>query len=176
MMRQCHALGTIRELELSAGTSVLPGSFALAALLTALLRRAGRAPAQAALVAAAALPLHWSSDLWHQLGHAAAARVAGSPMRGIHFWGVLSTSLYPADEPPLPAEVHIQRALGGPAASLLGAIVAGVLWRQARRPGPGRDLALFALADHLLLGLGALLPLPFTDGGTLLTWWPRRQP
>jgi hypothetical protein len=174
-MSKRRPAGTIGQLELSAGPSVLPGSFAFAALLAALLRRAGRTPAEAALVAGAALPLHWSADLWHQLGHAAAARATGFPMRGIHFWGLLSTSLYPEDEPPLPAEIHIQRALGGPAASLLAALVAAVLWRLARRPGPARDLARLALADHLLLGLGALLPLPFTDGGTLLAWWPRRQ-
>lgn len=174
MMKRHWPLGTIAGLELSAAPSALAGSLALAALLVALLRRAGRTPAQAVLLTAAALPLHWLCDLWHQLGHAAAARATGFPMRGIHAWGLLSTSRYPPDEPPLPAEVHIQRALGGPPASLLAALVAAVLVRGARRPGAVRDLALFALADNLILGLGALLPLPFTDGGTLLTWWPRR--
>lgn len=174
MINQRWSLGRVGGLELSASPSALLGSLAIATLLTALLRRAGRTPAHAALVVAAAVPLHWSNELWHHLGHAAAARETGYPMSGVHFWALLGTSLYLDDEPPLPAEVHIRRALGGPAASLLAALLSALLWRLAPRTGPGRDLALVALASNLSLGLGALIPLPFFDGGTLLKWWPRR--
>jgi hypothetical protein len=32
----------------------------------------------------------------------------------------------------------------------------------------------FGLENLLLYGLGAFLPLGFTDGSTLLEWWPKR--
>lgn len=168
------SLGRLGRLQLSASPSALLGSVALAGLIAAVLRHAGRTPAQTALVTATAVPLHWSANLWHHLGHAAAARQSGYPMRGVNFWGLLGTSLYPEDEPPLPAEIHIRRALGGPAASLLAAFLSAILWRLSARKGPARDLALIALIEHLNLGLGALLPVPVFDGGTLRTWWPRR--
>jgi Zn-dependent protease len=174
MIDKHWSLGRVAGLELSASPSALLGSLAIAGLLAVLLRRAGRTPSHTALVVAGAVPLHWSNDLWHHLGHAAAAQATGYPMSGVHFWGLLATSRYPEDEPLLPAEVHIRRALGGPAASLFAALLSALLWRLAPRVGPGRDLALVALAGNLTLGSGALIPLPFLDGGTLLKWWPRR--
>ena len=57
--------------------------------------------------------LHWAGELAHQLGHAAAARRVGYPMREIRCLFLLAASRYPRDEPPLPAEIHIRRALGG---------------------------------------------------------------
>jgi hypothetical protein len=174
-MNKSHwSLGQVAGLQLSAGPSALLGSAALAGTLAVLLRRAGRTPLQTALVTTCAVPLHWLADLWHHLGHAAAARQTGYPMQGIHFWGILGTSLYPEDEPSLPAEVHIRRALGGPAASLVASLLSALLWRLTRRPGAARDIGLFALVDNLNLCLGALLPVPMFDGGTLVTWWPRR--
>src|SRR4051812_22543551 len=70
-------------------------------------------PIKAVILALAATALHWLSEFLHQLGHATAARSTGYPMVGIHFWGLLSSSRYPADEPVLPRSVHIRRALGG---------------------------------------------------------------
>lgn len=119
--------------------------------------------------------IHWLSDFWHQFGHAVAARRTGYPMTGLRFWGIFSTSLWPADEPPLPGRIHIQRALGGPIASLLlGALAAIVALLLGPASGLAWLLALFAAADNLLLlGLGAFLPLGFTDGSTILHWWRR---
>lgn len=173
-MRRRFSLGRFAGLDSSAGPSALLGSAAIAALTTVILRRSGRPWGQAMITGFMAVLLHWLSDLIHHLGHAFAARQTGYPMRGVHFWGVLGTSLYPRDEPPLPAETHIRRALGGPIASTLLALTAAVL-QLARRPaGMARDLALWAVLDNLILGVGALLPLPMTDGGTLRAWWPRR--
>ena len=69
-----------------------------------------------------------------QLGHARAAEQVGYPMEGVHLWGVLGTSVYPTDEPELPAEVHVERALGGPKASAVLAVAAG----GVAAPGWGR--------------------------------------
>ena len=133
----------------------------------------GFGPWQAALGALLGVVIHWLSDFWHQYGHALAARRTGYPMTGLRFWGIFSTSLWPPHEPPLPAHIHIQRALGGPIASiLLGALalLGALLLGQAA--GLAWWLAIFAAADNLLLlGFGAFLPLGFTDGSTILYWW-----
>jgi len=173
-MKRRFSLGRFAGLDLSAGPSVLPGSVAIAALVAFFFWRSGRPTARALSGGLMAVPLHWLSDLVHNLGHAIAALQTGYPMRGVHFWGVLGMSLYPRDEPPLPAEIHIRRALGGPIASTLLALAAFALRLAVRAPGMGRDLALFLALDNLILGVGALFPLPMTDGGTLRTWWPRR--
>jgi hypothetical protein len=117
--------------------------------------------------------LHYVSELVHQLGHAGAARRAGYPMRGVRFWGLLSTSVYPKDEPPLPGKIHIRRALGGPAVSLIFAMIWLLLVLIAVPVGGvGFWVAVFIFLDNLfVLTIGSLLPLPFTDGGTLVTWW-----
>src|SRR5258706_3392362 len=52
--------------------------------------------------------LHLVAEILHQLGHAWAARRTGHPMIGVRLWGVLSTAVYPKDEPDLPAAMHIQ--------------------------------------------------------------------
>jgi hypothetical protein len=173
-MKRRYSLGRLSGLQLSAGPSALVGSAAVAALAGLAFWRIGRSPAQAATAGLLAVPLHWSSVLFHHLGHAFAARQTGYAMRGVHFWGLLGKSLYPRDEPPLPAETHIRRALGGPVASSLLAVAAAALRLAQPQPGTGRDLATFALLDNLILGPGALFPLPMIDGGTLRTWWPRR--
>ncbi len=115
---------------------------------------------------------HWGAAHIHQSGHAWAARRTGYPMRGVRFRGLLAASLYPREEGSLPAAIHIRRAIGGPlisasAAILLGALaillrpVGGLLWW----------LTLFASLDNFLVfSIGALLPLGFTDGSTILTW------
>jgi hypothetical protein len=121
--------------------------------------------------------LHFLGELWHQLGHAWAARRTGYPISGVMFVWVLATSLYPRDEPELPAHIHIWRALGGPAASFFMALVGGTLAILTQQFGIVIwYLALFIFLDNLLVfTLGALLPLGFTDGSTLLHYWPQRH-
>jgi hypothetical protein len=88
----------------------------------------------------------------------------------------VSTALYPPDEPPLPADIHIRRALAGPAGSLLVTLVAGVAAYLLRSVGGTLwYVGVFLFLDNLVvLTLGALLPLGFTDGSTLLHWWGKR--
>src|SRR4051794_37395815 len=119
-----YALGSLGGLRLSLMRSALVGSLGLWLLLSASGLWMLGLPVGAAVVGGlAALALHWFSELVHHFGHAWAARRTGYPMIGIQLWGVLGSSVYPADEPQLPAAVHIRRALGGPIASLLLTVV-----------------------------------------------------
>ena len=172
-------LGRIAEVEMSATPMALVGSAVLWLLLFILARIfLTLTMAEAILGSLLAVALHWIGEIVHQLGHAWAARRTGYPMRGIRLGplAVLAVALYPRDEPELPANIHIRRALGGPAASLLFALVTAVVAFLLRDASEfWRVLSLFyALENLLVFTLGALLPLGFTDGSTLLYWWPRR--
>jgi len=148
-----------------------------ALLLVAAFGFAGRrlfrlSPGEAMAGGVLATALHFLSELWHQKGHARAAARTGHPMTGVRLWGVLGTSLYPPDEPALPDEVHVARALGGPRASAwlagAGTLAAVLAWPVG---GIARMVStLFALENWLVFSLGAFLPMPFmeTDGTTML--------
>jgi hypothetical protein len=117
--------------------------------------------------------LHWIAEFWHQGGHARIAKRLGYPMTGIRTWWVLSSCLYPADEPELPPQLHIRRALGGPTASAMMSIVSGVAALLLMGvDGLAFVLALlFFLDNFVVLTLGSFLPLGFNDGSSLLHWW-----
>ena len=125
-------------------------------------------------------------ELLHQSGHAVAAFFTGYPMRGVHFFSVLSSSLYPEDEPDLAPRLHLRRALGGFGVN----VVLGLLcWPLAAYLFPrGTEIlppavavvgwlaAFSAVTNGLILGLGALVPIKlpgggWTDGGTILHYW-----
>jgi hypothetical protein len=117
----------------------------------------------------------------HQLGHAYAARSVGHPMIGVHFHSIFGASIYPADEPPLPAALHVRRALGGFWVNVVIGIFllpyAFFLWFDGGVKG--WLVAFTALYNLFVLGLGALVPIDipgrFTDdGGTLLRLWRER--
>jgi hypothetical protein len=120
--------------------------------------------------------LHYGSEIVHNLGHAWAARRTGYPMAGIRLFGLLGMSLYPEDEPELPADVHIRRALGGPVGSLLLTLLAAVIALALRPLGgtPWLVSAFFFLENLFVFTLAAFLPLGFTDGSTLLEWRGKR--
>ena len=123
----------------------------------------------------AATIFHWFSELVHHLGHAWAAQRTGYPMTGIRFWAMLATSVYPANEPALPGRIHIQRALGGPAASALLTLVTGAATLALTAQSFTWWLTLFVFANNLFVfTLQVFLPLGFNDGSTLLRWlWPK---
>ena len=158
---------------ISAAPSAGGGALLLAAAFGLVGRRLFRlSPAEAVAGGVLAAALHFLSELWHQKGHARAATRTGYPMTGVRLWGVLGTSLYPPDEPELPDEIHVARALGGPRASAglagAGALVAALAWPAG---GVARMVSsLFALENLLVFTLGAFLPMPFmeTDGATIL--------
>lgn len=170
-------LGRLSGLELSAGHSAISWSIALWSVMAALAALILRMPVGTAVGMGLAVSiLHWFSELVHQFGHAVAARKTGYPMTGIRFWGLLSTALYPDDEPALPAEIHVRRALGGPIASLVLTFIAWLLMTAARGDdGPLWWIAVFFFAENLLVfTLQAFVPLGFNDGSTLWRWWRRR--
>ena len=167
-------LFTVAELQLSAAPSAFVGTLVVWMMLSAigitLLRLTAVEAVFGGLIATA---LHWCSGTFHHWGHAQIARQTGYPMVGVRYWAVFGQSLYPPNEPTLPASVHIRRALGGPAASTTLGIVFGVitlvLWPTG---GLARWITAFAALDNLLvLGPGAFMPLGFTDGSTLLRYW-----
>ncbi len=166
-------LGTVAGLRLSARPSAGVASVLCWLLLSRLIARQLAVPRGQALAGGfLAVALHWASVLVHHLGHARAARGTGYPMTGVQFRGLIGISLYPPDEPALPGAVHRRRALAGPIASLLLGLaalpVAGLLRGRGGLPG---WLATFMVVQNLgTLGLGAFMPLPATDGGTLLRW------
>jgi hypothetical protein len=169
-------LGRIAGLELTAAPTVALWSLALWAALAGAGLFVLQLPLFEALLGGfAAVALHPAAEFLHQYGHSIAARGTNYPMTGVRYWFVLGTSIYPPDELELPATIHIRRALGGPVISILAGAIAGI---RALLLGGGGVLwwllVFFAVENIALFGLGAFLPLGFTDGSTLLTWWGRR--
>jgi uncharacterized membrane protein len=96
-------------------------------------------------------------------------------MTGLELWWAFSTSRYPQDEPALPAETHLWRAVGGPAASgALTLLAAGLALALSQVGGVLWWVAVFFFWENLLLfTLFALLPLGFADGSSLWYWGRR---
>jgi hypothetical protein len=174
-MRKSFDLGHIAGLRITAHPSVIAAGLILWLILAVIgLTLLNLSLVESVIGGLVAALLHYLSELVHQLGHAWAARRTGHPMIGVRYWMVLGASIYPKDEGDLPASIHIRRALGGAPASLLLAMVAGilVLALQAMSGTVLWWLAVFLFLDNLLVfTLGAFLPLGFTDGSTLLQWW-----
>jgi hypothetical protein len=173
MSDQPYTIGRLQDVDITAERSAFAGSALLWLALSLVGLRLFRLRPGAALAGGfIGVVLHLLSEVWHQLGHARAAKATGHPMDRIHLWAVLGTSVYPAGEGPLPGDVHVRRALGGPKASagLTGA--AGLLALLAWPVGGLARMVttVFALDNFLVFTAGALLPLPFpeTDGVVLL--------
>ena len=173
-----YRLGTIGGVKITARPSAIIASIALWAIATEVATAFFHASLAAGIVQGLIVTLlHWLSDLLHQAGHAIAARSTGYPMTGLRLWYLLSSGLYPLDEPELPARTHVRRALGGPIMSLIVTVIAGVIaWLMGSAGSPYTWIAVFAFLDNLLIfTLGAFLPLGFTDGSTLLRLWRNRN-
>lgn len=169
-----YALVRLGSLTITVQPSAFLAAAALWAVLAAIgILAIGLPVAEALAGGLVGALLHYAADTWHNLGHAWAAARTGYPMSGMRFWGLLGTCVYPKDEPALPGATHVRRALGGPAASaLLGA--AALIAAFAVRPlgATVEAVTWFLAADSLLVfTAGALVPLGFNDGSTLLRWW-----
>jgi hypothetical protein len=124
--------------------------------------------------------LHWFSEVVHQLGHAWAARRTGYPMTGGRAgkFGLFITSLYPPDEPALPAKLHIRRAVGGPIFSAwLASIAFIILLMVIQFAGAVWQFVLwfFFLENLFVFTLQVFLPLGFNDGATIWHWLRHRS-
>jgi hypothetical protein len=171
-------LGKIAGLEIRVAPSAPIAAVSIAAAIAFLLYKVRRwRPWAAATAGILATLIHYLSELWHQVGHAGAAQQTGFPMQGMTYVGPLGISDYPQDEGLLPAEMHIQRALGGPIFSFLLALVAGIVALLLRPLGGWPlSMAVFTFIDNLFVyTIGALLPLGFTDGASIATWWDQRR-
>lgn len=171
-MNEPFDLGRMGGLKLSADKSAASGFLLLWVVFSAVGLKLFRLKPTAALTGGfISTLLHFFSELWHQAGHARAARRAGYPMEGVHLWGLLGTSIYPEDEPPLPDEIHVERAIGGPRASALLAITGGLLALLTRPLGGIAYMvtSLLSLENMAVFTLGAFLPVPFmeTDGAVM---------
>jgi hypothetical protein len=164
--------GRLAGLEISALPSAIAGFLLVWVVLGGVALLLGLSVGEAIVGGLLGAILHWIVDTLHQLGHAWAARRTGYPMTGVRFWWVLSSSIYPADEPHLPAVTHVRRAVGGPVASAIVSLLSGIVALALALGSAGGLLwwlALFFFLDNLLVfTLGSLLPLGFTDGSTLL--------
>lgn len=174
-MTKRYPLGTVGKLEITAEPSAAGGFLLLWAVFSFLGLKAFRLKPGAALTGGLlAAALHFVAELWHQLGHARAAEKYGFPMEGVHLWGVLGTSEYPPDETQIPAEVHIERALGGPRASAVLTVIAGLITLIVRPISKPAFMvaSIFTLENLGIFSVGAFLPMPFmeTDGNTLLRY------
>lgn len=180
-MGQIYELGQIAGLRITARSSAFMSMIAVWVVLVFIAFVLYKVPlADAVIGGLVAMLIHWVSALAHQLGHSFAARRTGYPMIGVYFLGALAMSIYPKNEPSLAGGIHIRRALGGPILSGLVALAAG--WLYLFLTGTftiGSEephyryiivlVGLFFFLDNLLVfTLGALLPLRFTDGGTIL--------
>lgn len=177
-MKRSFTLGEIFGLQIKAGPTAFISALLIWLIVTLFsIKLLKWRPEKAAAGGFLAMLIHFLSEWWHQFGHAQAAEQTGYPMQGMEFKGPIATSLYPENEGVLSAEVHIQRALGGPIFSFMLAIVSGLIALGLRPLGnPALLLTLFSFADNLLVfTIGALMPLGFTDGSTLLKWLGRRQ-
>lgn len=174
-----RSLGTLAGLQLTMIPLAAIGSIALYAIVVVLMAIFNLPIGSALLGGFVVVVLHWFSELVHQLGHAWAARRTGYPMTGLRFGtrGVLSTCLYPPDEPPLPARVHLRRAVGGPIFSAwLSSIAFIVILMTARSIEAVWSFVLwfFFLENLFVLTLQVFIPLGFNDGGTIWYWIRKR--
>jgi hypothetical protein len=174
-----RALGTLTGLRLTAIPLAVIGSIGLYVIVVVLMAILNIPIGSALLGGLIVVVLHWLTEVVHQLGHAWAARRTGYPMAGICFgkFGVLSTCRYPPDEPPLPAKVHIRRALGGPIFSAMLSVIGFILiltigssvnalWSFV--------LWFFFLENFVVMTLQVFIPLGFNDGGTIWYWSRKR--
>jgi hypothetical protein len=174
-----RSFGTLAGLRLTAIPSALIGSIVLYVIVVVLMATFNIPIGSALLGGAIIVILHWFSELVHQLGHAWAARRMGYPMIGVRFgtYGVLGTSLYPPDEPPLPANIHIRRAIGGPIFSAwLSAMAFLVILMTIRDAAAMWSFVLwfFFLENLFVMTLQVFIPLGFNDGGTIWRWIRKR--
>lgn len=109
-----------------------------------------------------------ANDVVHTGGHIISSRYAHAPMDQFHLAAPMPKTVYTNND--VSPRQHKLRAIGGPVASGLALLLCG-LWRPFTRPGSAlRELLTLEMWMYTLVGVFALLPIPFVDGGSLLKW------
>ena len=152
-MDKKYSLGQIAGLWVYVRTDVFLGALILWGAFAGLAYFALKiTPLESLALGLAGVFLHYAFEFWHQYCHAAAARRTGYPMEGLLYSMVLAVSLYPRDEPELPAEVHIRRAIGGPIGNIALGLFGGILtWALHLFGGVLYWLAWFVFLENLLV-------------------------
>ncbi len=175
-----YRLGNWAKLQWSLTRQAVFGAIGLWIVVVILMSAVFNIPLMSALLGGVIVViLHEFSEIVHQLGHAWEARRVGHPMSGVRFGalGVFATSLYPLDEPVLPAKIHIRRALGGPIFSAwLTSITFVIILMTSRTAGSMWSFVLwfFFLENLFVMTLQVFIPLGFNDGGTVWHWVRKR--
>ncbi|GAB4426707.1 MAG: hypothetical protein Kow0031_06520 [Anaerolineae bacterium] len=107
-------------------------------------------------------------DFIHFSGHIISSRLASAPMNEVRVKFPLPMAYFRKED--VSPEQHQLRAIGGPIASTLAALVALPLWLLSRPGSLLRDVFSIAAIANGAIALGSLYPLPFIDGGSLLKW------
>jgi hypothetical protein len=182
MLTKNYMIGSLFGLKISFIGNVVPCMLFLWAVLSAVAYfLLDIPPALAILGGLLGTVAHALLELFHQFGHASAARKTGYPMKGVRYWMLLAGSIYPKDEPELPAKTHIRRALGGPIWSTLLTLVLIVpVVITFNEGGDVKWLFLWVLLDNIaVFNLGVWIPLESvgieTDASTILRYWPQRN-
>jgi len=173
-------LGTWAGLQWSMTRSAIGGAIGLWLVVVVLMVAAFNIPIVSALPGGVIVVfLHELSEIVHQLGHAWEARRTGYPMSGVRFGvlGLFAASIYPPDEPELPAHIHLRRAIGGPLFSAwLTSIAFIIILMTIRTATPLWEFVLwfFFLDNLFVMTLQVFIPLGFNDGATIWHWLRQR--
>ncbi|NJN16646.1 MAG: hypothetical protein HC822_10415 [Oscillochloris sp.] len=150
---------TLRPTALGAGL--------LSTLVVALVTRERRV-----MLSSAAGLLWYSADCAHVAGHIVSSQMAGAPMDAVDF-GLYPMSVYRNHD--VSPQQHIGRAAGGVVVSLIAALVLAMLAR-AVTTAPARQLLTISAAQHGLLFVLSMLPVPMVDGGVIYANLPKLRP
>ncbi|MAU12520.1 MAG: hypothetical protein CL607_22045 [Anaerolineaceae bacterium] len=128
-------------------------------------------------VTMAAAAFHFVLQAVHLIGHAIAAWTTGYQMSRMWFLYAFAMTLYPRDEPPIPARLHIRRSLGGPIAFGIALIIVFWLWSNVQdATWKVCYLTSFMLFEAILLFFVSSI---FTDGVMFIVrkqWLPSEVP
>lgn len=180
-----YYLGTLAGVKIIIDPIVIVMFFIVWFIFSLLARQANLSRKESILGGFLAALIHWFTEIVHQMGHVWAAKQTGYPMTKIRFMGPFSQTIFPEDEPKLPPDVHIQRALGGPLASFG---LSGIAWIILQLLAPIGGLIAwtgrFFFRENFFFGaLGTLAPYDITfgnvrfvsDGLSAWRWWQKRE-
>jgi Zn-dependent protease len=149
---------------------VSPIVFAVVGILLAWMMPSGEPTGMRLLIGVGYGALLYVAEVVHTIGHTVSGRAVGSPMTANVLTATLHSNEYAADTDAVARHVHIGRAIGGPLANLVVGLLAAAALAQVASPW----IRLFSQVN-LLVGVGALLPIPTIDGSVIWRELLRRR-